>query len=42
METIELRTHHRPELGTWLAIFLAEFDGPRVRKDGVQVVPAAN
>lgn len=27
-------------LGTWQAIFLAEFDGPRVRKVGVQVVPA--
>jgi secondary thiamine-phosphate synthase enzyme len=28
-------------LGTWQAIFLAEFDGPRTRKVGVQVVPAA-
>ena len=28
-------------LGTWQAVFLAEFDGPRVRKVGVQVLPAA-
>jgi len=28
-------------LGTWPAVFLAEFDGPRLRKVGVQVVPAA-
>jgi secondary thiamine-phosphate synthase enzyme len=28
-------------LGTWQAIFLAEFDGPRTRRVGVQVVPAA-
>ena len=28
-------------LGTWQAVFLAEFDGPRTRKVGVQVVPAA-
>jgi len=28
-------------LGTWQAVFLAEFDGPRVRKVGVQVIPAA-
>ena len=28
-------------LGTWQAVFLAEFDGPRVRKVGVQVVPVA-
>jgi secondary thiamine-phosphate synthase enzyme len=28
-------------LGTWQAVFLAEFDGPRLRKVGVQVVPAA-
>lgn len=27
-------------LGTWQAVFLAEFDGPRTRKVGVQVVPA--
>jgi len=27
-------------LGTWQAVFLAEFDGPRLRKVGVQVVPA--
>jgi secondary thiamine-phosphate synthase enzyme len=27
-------------LGTWQAVFLAEFDGPRVRKVGVQVVAA--
>jgi secondary thiamine-phosphate synthase enzyme len=28
-------------LGTWQAVFLAEFDGPRTRRVGVQVVPAA-
>jgi secondary thiamine-phosphate synthase enzyme len=28
-------------LGTWQAIFLCEFDGPRPRKVGLQVVPAA-
>jgi secondary thiamine-phosphate synthase enzyme len=28
-------------LGTWQAIFLAEFDGPRTRKLGLQVVPAS-
>jgi secondary thiamine-phosphate synthase enzyme len=28
-------------LGTWQAVFLAEFDGPRTRTVGVQVVPAA-
>ena len=27
-------------LGTWQAVFLAEFDGPRSRRVGVQVVPA--
>jgi secondary thiamine-phosphate synthase enzyme len=27
-------------LGTWQAIFLCEFDGPRLRKVGLQVVPA--
>jgi secondary thiamine-phosphate synthase enzyme len=27
-------------LGTWQAVFLAEFDGPRKRKVGVQVVSA--
>jgi thiamine phosphate synthase YjbQ (UPF0047 family) len=27
-------------LGTWQAVFLAEFDGPRTRTVGVQVVPA--
>jgi secondary thiamine-phosphate synthase enzyme len=27
-------------LGTWQAVFLAEFDGPRVRKVGLQVVAA--
>jgi secondary thiamine-phosphate synthase enzyme len=27
-------------LGTWQAVFLAEFDGPRVRRVGVQVVAA--
>ncbi len=27
-------------LGTWQAVFLAEFDGPRTRKVGVQVVAA--
>lgn len=27
-------------LGTWQAVYLCEFDGPRVRKVGVQVVPA--
>ncbi|UCC71742.1 MAG: YjbQ family protein [Gemmatimonadota bacterium] len=27
-------------LGTWQAVFLAEFDGPRARKVGVQVVAA--
>lgn len=27
-------------LGTWQAIFLAEFDGPRARKVGLQVVAA--
>lgn len=27
-------------LGTWQSIFLAEFDGPRRRRVGVQVVPA--
>lgn len=26
-------------LGTWQAVFLAEFDGPRSRRVGVQVVP---
>jgi secondary thiamine-phosphate synthase enzyme len=26
-------------LGTWQAVFLAEFDGPRSRKVGIQVVP---
>jgi thiamine phosphate synthase YjbQ (UPF0047 family) len=30
----------RVALGTWQAIFLAEFDGPRTRKVGVQVVAA--
>lgn len=28
-------------LGTWQAVFLVEFDGPRLRKVGVQVVAAA-
>lgn len=28
-------------LGTWQAVFLCEFDGPRPRKVGLQVVPAA-
>ena len=28
-------------LGMWQAVFLAEFDGPRNRNVGVQVVPAA-
>lgn len=28
-------------LGTWQAVFLAEFDGPRQRKVGIQVVPVA-
>jgi len=28
-------------LGTWQAVFLAEFDGPRTRKLGLQVVPAS-
>ena len=28
-------------LGTWQAVFLAEFDGPRSRKVGIQVVPVA-
>ncbi len=28
-------------LGTWQAIFLAEFDGPRTRRVGLQVVAAA-
>ncbi|NNG16735.1 MAG: YjbQ family protein, partial [Gemmatimonadales bacterium] len=28
-------------LGTWQAVFLAEFDGPRTRKVGVQVIAAA-
>ena len=27
-------------LGTWQAVFLAEFDGPRTRKVGLQVVSA--
>lgn len=27
-------------LGTWQAVYLCEFDGPRVRKVGIQVVPA--
>jgi secondary thiamine-phosphate synthase enzyme len=27
-------------LGTWQAVFLAEFDGPRVRRVGLQVVAA--
>lgn len=27
-------------LGTWQAVFLAEFDGPRRRRVGIQVVPA--
>lgn len=27
-------------LGRWQAVFLAEFDGPRTRKVGVQIVPA--
>jgi secondary thiamine-phosphate synthase enzyme len=27
-------------LGTWQAVFLCEFDGPRLRKVGLQVVPA--
>jgi secondary thiamine-phosphate synthase enzyme len=27
-------------LGTWQAVFLAEFDGPRVRRVGVQIVAA--
>ncbi|KPK59005.1 MAG: hypothetical protein AMS21_10245 [Gemmatimonas sp. SG8_38_2] len=27
-------------LGTWQAVFLAEFDGPRTRRLGLQVVPA--
>jgi secondary thiamine-phosphate synthase enzyme len=27
-------------LGTWQAVFLAEFDGPRLRRVGIQVVPA--
>lgn len=27
-------------LGTWQAVFLAEFDGPRTRKVGLQVVAA--
>ncbi len=27
-------------LGTWQAVFLTEFDGPRTRKVGLQVVPA--
>lgn len=27
-------------LGTWQAVFLAEFDGPRARTVGVQVLPA--
>lgn len=26
-------------LGTWQAVFLCEFDGPRLRKVGLQVVP---
>lgn len=28
-------------LGTWQSVFLAEFDGPRTRKVGVQVIAAA-
>ncbi len=28
-------------LGTWQSVFLAEFDGPRIRKVGVQIVPAS-
>jgi secondary thiamine-phosphate synthase enzyme len=27
-------------LGTWQAVYLCEFDGPRVRKVAIQVVPA--
>ncbi len=27
-------------LGTWQAVFLCEFDGPRTRKVGVQIIPA--
>ncbi len=27
-------------LGTWQAVFLAEFDGPRLRRVGVQVIAA--
>ncbi len=27
-------------LGTWQAVFLCEFDGPRLRRVGLQVVPA--
>lgn len=27
-------------LGTWQAVFLAEFDGPRLRKVGIQVIAA--
>lgn len=27
-------------LGTWQAVFLAEFDGPRVRRVGLQIVAA--
>lgn len=30
----------RPELGRWQGVFLCEFDGPRRRRVGVQVVPA--
>lgn len=29
-------------LGRWQAIFLAEFDGPRTRKVGLQIVPVAD
>ncbi len=27
-------------LGTWQAVFLCEFDGPRTRKVGIQVLRA--
>jgi secondary thiamine-phosphate synthase enzyme len=35
-----LVSHGDLVLGTWQAVFLAEFDGPRTRKVGVQVVAA--
>jgi len=30
----------RLQLGTWQAVFLAEFDGPRSRSVWVRIIPA--